>query len=48
MSFNIAMLLRESSRKEPNKTALILGEHKMTYQALYQAACQFGSNLQAL
>ena len=48
MSFNIAMLLRESSRREPEKTALILGEQKMNYQRLYQAARKFGGSLQDL
>jgi len=48
MSFNIAMLLRESSRREPQKTSLILGERKMNYQELHQAACHFGGCLQQL
>lgn len=48
MSFNIAMLLIESSRREPDKTSLILGEHKMKYLDLYQAATKFAGSLQML
>ena len=48
MSFNIAMLLKESTRRAPNKTALIMDEVKMNYQQLEKQAINFAAVLQKL
>ena len=48
MSFNIAMLLKESARREPNKTALIMDEQKINYRQLEKEAINFGACLQKL
>ena len=48
MSFNIAMLLKESTRRAPNKTALIMDEVRVNYQQLEQQAINFAAALQKL
>ncbi len=48
MSFNIAMLLKESARRAPNKTALIMDEVKVNYQQLEKQAINFAAVLQKL
>lgn len=35
MSFNIAMFVQESTRRKPEKTALIMDDESMSYQQLY-------------
>lgn len=48
MSFNIAMLLKESTRRSPNKTALIMDEVKINYRQLENQAINFAAALQKL
>ena len=48
MSFNIAMLLRESTRRKPEHTALIMGQQKLSYQQLSAAAECFTTGLHEL
>ena len=48
MSFNIAMLLKESTRRAPNKTALIMDEVKVNYGQLEKQAINFAAVLQQL
>ncbi|MEM7373308.1 MAG: long-chain fatty acid--CoA ligase [Bacteroidota bacterium] len=48
MSFNIAMLLQESARRDPQKTAIILDHIHVSYQQLDQASRTFASALAQL
>lgn len=48
MSFNIAMLLRESTRRKPDQTALIMDQRKLSYSQLSMAAESFTTGLHQL
>lgn len=50
MSFNIAMLLKQSADRKPTKAAMMSGKDAgdINYQELYQCACQVAYKLQAL
>ena len=48
MTLNLAVNLEESAKKDPRKTALIFGEHKMSYAELRGAAKKFASALVSL
>ena len=45
MTLNLAVNLEESARANPRKTALILGEHEMSYAELRGAAKKFANGL---
>jgi long-chain acyl-CoA synthetase len=45
MTLNLTVNLEESAKAYPEKTALILGEHKMTYAELRGAAKKFANGL---
>jgi len=47
MSFNLATILEESTRRNPDKVAIILDNFKMTYQQLDEAASQVANALRA-
>ncbi|HMC09008.1 MAG TPA: long-chain fatty acid--CoA ligase [Actinomycetota bacterium] len=48
MSLNLALLLRESAKAHPGKTALAVGDRRLTYEALDLHARQFAGGLRAL
>jgi long-chain acyl-CoA synthetase len=48
MSLNLATLLRQSARRYPTKTALILGETRIDYATLHGMACKFAGALKGL
>ena len=48
MRLNLAVNLEESARANPQKTALILGEHEMSYAELRGAAKKFANGLVSL
>ena len=47
MSFNLATILEESTRKNPDKVVMILDDFKMTYRQLDEAANQVANALRA-
>lgn len=47
MSFNLATILEESTRKHPDRVAMILDDFKMTYKQLDEAANQVANALRA-
>ncbi|HEY8740203.1 MAG TPA: long-chain fatty acid--CoA ligase [Candidatus Dormibacteraeota bacterium] len=47
MSFNLATILEESTKKNPDKVAIILDDFKMTYKQLDEAANQVANALRA-
>jgi len=47
MSFNLATILEESTRRNPDKVALILDDFKMTYRQLDEAANQVANALRS-
>ncbi|MFN2462766.1 MAG: long-chain fatty acid--CoA ligase [Candidatus Dormibacteria bacterium] len=48
MSFNLATILEESTRRNPDKVAIILDDFKMTYQQLDEAANQVANGLRGI
>jgi long-chain acyl-CoA synthetase len=48
MSLNLATLLRQSARRYPEKTALVLGETSISYAMLHGMACRFAGALRGL
>ncbi len=48
MSLNLASTLRESARRYPAKTAVVLGESRLTYKALHEYAARFAGALAKL
>ncbi|MFC4950734.1 long-chain-fatty-acid--CoA ligase [Pseudonocardia sp. GCM10023141] len=47
MSFNLATILRESARSNPDRTVVISGEHHMSYAQLDLASDRFAAGLRA-
>jgi long-chain acyl-CoA synthetase len=47
MDFNLAVMLRESARRAPAKTAVILGEARLSYAQLDQLSDRVAANLTA-
>ena len=47
MDFNLAVILRESARRAPGKTAVILGETKLSYAQLDELSDRVAANLAA-
>ncbi|MGI8609448.1 MAG: long-chain-fatty-acid--CoA ligase [Candidatus Dormibacteria bacterium] len=47
MSFNLATILEESTRRNPDKVAIILDDFKMTYRQLDEAANQVANSLRS-
>jgi long-chain acyl-CoA synthetase len=47
MDFNLAVMLRESARREPAKTAVILGEARLSYAQLDELSDKLAANLTA-
>jgi long-chain acyl-CoA synthetase len=47
MDFNLAVVLRESARRAPGKTAVILGESKLSYGQLDELSDRVAANLGA-
>src|ERR1700730_6592830 len=47
MSLNLAVILEESTRKHPDKVAIILDDFKLTYGQLNAAANQVANGLRA-
>ena len=47
MSLNLAVILEESTRRNPDKVAIILDDFKMTYAQLNEAANQVANALSA-
>src|ERR1700761_2109962 len=47
MDFNLAVALRESARRNPAKTAVILGAAELSYAHLYQLSDQLAASLAA-
>jgi long-chain acyl-CoA synthetase len=47
MDFNLAVMLQESARRAPAKTAVILGEARLSYAELDELADQVAANLTA-
>src|ERR1700694_4283506 len=45
MSFNLATILEESTKRNPDKVAIILDDFKMTYKQLDEAANQVANSL---
>jgi long-chain acyl-CoA synthetase len=48
MMLNLAVMLEESARRVPERTAIVFGEHRMTYAELDAAACRVASGLKGL
>jgi long-chain acyl-CoA synthetase len=48
MSLNLALLLRESAKAHPEKTALAVGDSRLTYEAVDLYARRFAGGLRAL
>ncbi|QIN79896.1 long-chain-fatty-acid--CoA ligase [Rubrobacter marinus] len=48
MTLNLAVLLEESAKTRPEKTALVIGEREMTYSALRDAAKSFAGALSSM
>src|SRR3984957_6315106 len=47
MDFNLAVMLRESARRAPAKTAVILGEARLSYAQLDELSDKLAANLTA-
>src|SRR5579863_5086916 len=47
MDFNLAVMLRESARRAPDKTAVILGEVRLSYADLDELSDRVAANLTA-
>ena len=47
MDFNLAVMLRESARRAPAKTAVILGEARLSYAQLDELSDRLAANLTA-
>ena len=48
MSLNLALLLRESAKAHPEKTALAVGDSRLTYEAVDLYARRFARGLRTL